>query len=108
MHGLKHKEANTMADKKHFIFSARTTEEGLKTLNKLRKERGVGWDGLVLDAVCTHYGLDVAVMAAPKKMKTDKAKPKRGTSGEAKNEKRGEANERGKRQKNGQKVTIRA
>jgi hypothetical protein len=31
-----------MAKEKHHVFSARTTEEGLRLLNGLRKERGIG------------------------------------------------------------------
>ena len=95
-----------MPEKKHFIFSARTTEEGLKTLNGLRKERGVGWDGLVIDAVCAHYGLDREAMAVPKQAKLGKTQPKGSTAGEAKSGKKGEASERGKRRQNGRKGTI--
>ena len=38
-----------MSVKKHYIFSARTTEEGLRALNELKAERGVGWDELVIE-----------------------------------------------------------
>ena len=55
-----------MAEKKHHVFSARTTGEGLRLLSELRAERGVGWDELVVDAVCAHYGLDRGTMALPK------------------------------------------
>ena len=55
---------------KQYVFSARTTEEGLRLLGELRQERRVGWDELVVEAVCAHYGLDRAVMALPKKGKT--------------------------------------
>ena len=66
-----------MAKEKHHVFSARTTEEGLRILNDLRKERNVGWDGLVVDAVCAHYGLDKSVMAIPKQAMPEKlSKPK--------------------------------
>lgn len=66
-----------MAKEKHHVFSARTTEEGLRILNDLRKERNVGWDGLVIDAVCAHYGLDKSVMAIPKQAMPEKlSKPK--------------------------------
>jgi hypothetical protein len=41
------------------VFSARTTEEGLKTLNELKARLCVGWDGLVIDAVSAHYGVDI-------------------------------------------------
>jgi hypothetical protein len=55
-----------MAKQKHYVFSARTTEEGLRLLNELKKERNVGWDDLVLDAVCALYGLDTLAMFPPK------------------------------------------
>ena len=58
-----------MAKVRHYIFSARTTEDGLKTLNGLKAKLGVGWDDLVVDAVCAHYGLDRAAMALPKQEK---------------------------------------
>ncbi len=66
-----------MAKARHYVFSARTTEEGLRRLNDLRKERNVGWDGLVIDAVCAHYGLDKGAMTVPKPVKAEKQdKPK--------------------------------
>ena len=49
-----------MAREKQHVFSARTTEEGLRLLNGLRQEKKVGWDDLVIDAMCSHYGLDRA------------------------------------------------
>ncbi len=55
-----------MAKEKQYVFSARTTEEGLGLLNKLKANLGIGWDELVVEAVCTHYGLDKAVMVLPK------------------------------------------
>jgi|GEM_PF-2540637 len=58
-----------MAREKQYVFSARTTEEGLRRLNGIREEKKIGWDELVLDAVCDRYGLDRAVMALPKKEK---------------------------------------
>jgi len=48
-----------MPREKQHVFSARTTEEGLKTLNELKARLGVSWDGLVIDAVNAHYGVDV-------------------------------------------------
>lgn len=51
-------------DKQH-VFSARTTEAGLKALNQLKAELGVSWDKLVVDAVCTHYGLESSVLMLP-------------------------------------------
>jgi hypothetical protein len=61
-----------MPREKQHVFSARTTEEGLRLLNSLRKDRNIGWDGLVIDAVCAHYGLDRLVMALPKAYKPAK------------------------------------
>ena len=71
-----------MLEKKHHVFSARTTEEGLSVLNDLRKERNVGWDELVVDAVSAHYGLDRTVMAIPKQVKP--VKPKAGKNQKSK------------------------
>ena len=71
-----------MAREKQHVFSARTTEEGLRILNELKAKLGVGWDELVVDAICAHYGLDRSVLALPKAEKTPrvetkaKAKPK--------------------------------
>ena len=66
-----------MSEKKHYVFSARTTKEGLQALTELKGKLGVGWDGLVIDAVCAHYGLDTGVMAIPKPVKAEKQdKPK--------------------------------
>ena len=61
-----------MAEKKHHVFSVRTTEEGLRLLNGLKAKLGVGWDELVIDAVCAHYGLDRGTMALPKAGKPQK------------------------------------
>jgi hypothetical protein len=56
-----------MAKRKQYVFSARTTEERLRLLNGIRRECSVGWDELVIDAMCDRYGLDKSVMALPKK-----------------------------------------
>ncbi len=61
-----------MAREKQHVFSARTTEEGLRLLNGLRKERSIGWDELVIDAVYDRYGLDRAALALPKTYRPDK------------------------------------
>jgi hypothetical protein len=61
-----------MAKERHYVFSARTTGEGLRLLNGIREGRKIGWDDLVIDAVCAHYGLDRLVMALPKAYKPDK------------------------------------
>ncbi len=40
-----------MAKEKQYVFSARTTEEGLKALNEVKARLKVSWDELVIDAV---------------------------------------------------------
>jgi len=72
-----------MAKAKHHVFSARTTEEGLRLLNGIRKERDIGWDDLVIDAVCAHYGLDKLVMALPKAYRPEKPKKAAGKKAKA-------------------------
>ena len=66
------------------------------------------WVELVIGAVCAHYGLDREVMAVPRQAKPDRPQPKDRMAGKAKSKKKGEADERGKRQQNGQEGTIRA
>ena len=56
-----------MAKVKQYVFSARTTEEGLKQLNELKTKLGIGWDEMVIDRVCVHYNLNKAVLSLPKK-----------------------------------------
>jgi hypothetical protein len=73
-----------MAKGKHYVFSARTTEEGLKLLNGVREERKIGWDDLVLDAVCAHYGLDKLVMALPKAYRPEKPKKEKKAASKSK------------------------
>ena len=64
-----------MAKEEQHIFSARTTGDGLKQLNELKKKRGVGWDDLVIDAVCEKYGLDKATNQPPTEEQTTEAEP---------------------------------
>ncbi|MHB8104180.1 MAG: hypothetical protein ACYDG5_01380, partial [Dehalococcoidales bacterium] len=61
-----------MAKEGHCVFSARTTEEGLKLLNGVREEMKIGWDDLVVDAVCARYGLDRLIVALPKVYRPEK------------------------------------
>jgi hypothetical protein len=60
------KGGKKMAKEKQYVFSTRATEEGLSRLNELKAEKGIGWDALVIDAVCVHYGLERLAMALPK------------------------------------------
>jgi hypothetical protein len=64
-----------MAKEKQYVFSARTTEEGLKVLNEVKMRLKVSWDDLVIEAVSAHYGLDKAMMSLPKKEKPAKEAP---------------------------------
>ena len=55
-----------MAKEKQYVFSARTTEDGLGLLNKLKADLGVGWDEMVVDAVCEKHNLNKAALMLPK------------------------------------------
>jgi len=62
-----------MQKEKQHVFSARTTEDGLKMLNDLKKRLGVSWDDLVIDAVNAHHGVEI-----PKVPKRERApRPKK-------------------------------
>lgn len=73
-----------MAKAKQHVFSARTTEEGLRLLNSIREEREISWDDLVIDAVCDRYGLDKLVMALPKVYRPEKPQKEKNATGKAK------------------------
>lgn len=62
-----------MAREKQYVFSARTTEEGLKALNEIKARLKASWDDMVIDAVCERYNLDRTVMMPPKKGKPAEA-----------------------------------
>ena len=76
---------------KQYVFSARTTEEGLKILNELKAKLGMSWDEMVIDAMCTKYGLDRNVLVLPrverpkKETKPKAEKPKKETKVKPKN-----------------------
>ena len=68
-----------MPREKQHVFSARTTEGGLKTLNELKARLGCSWDDLVIDAVNAHYGVDITKppkKERPPKAEKSKKKPK--------------------------------
>jgi hypothetical protein len=60
-----------MPKEKQHVFSARTTEGGLKTLNGLKARLGLSWDDLLIGAVNAHYGVDVP--KPPKRERPKKA-----------------------------------
>jgi len=66
------------------VVSARVSEAGLRRLNELKMQLGVGWDSLILDAVSEKHGVPVEELALPK------AEMKAGSS-EAGETKKGEA-----------------
>jgi hypothetical protein len=51
---------------KHCVFSAGTIQTGLTALEELKIKLNVGWDEMVIDAMCGHYGLDKSVLMLPK------------------------------------------
>lgn len=64
-----------MPGTKHYVYSARTTEQGLALLNKTKGDRG--WDAFVNEAVCAHYGLDPAAVNFPPSKHLAKREEKR-------------------------------
>jgi hypothetical protein len=60
---------------KHYVYSARTTSDGLAVLSKAKGE--MGWDSFVNEAVTEHYGLDLGVIALPPSKFLEKQKAKR-------------------------------
>jgi len=60
---------------KHYVYSARTTEQGLALINKARGDRG--WDEFVNQAVAGHYGLDLAAISLPPRKFLEGQKAKR-------------------------------
>ena len=67
-----------MSEKKHYVFSARTTQAGLMELNELKKKLNIGWDDFVVEAMCGHYNLDRSVLMLPRVEKpADVEKPKK-------------------------------
>lgn len=52
-----------MSEKKHFVYSARTTEKGLALLNKTKGDRS--WDAFINEAVAAHYNLPLESISLP-------------------------------------------
>ncbi|HEX76334.1 MAG TPA: hypothetical protein G4O12_07135 [Dehalococcoidia bacterium] len=74
-----------MAREKQYVFSARTTEAGLRILNELKASLKVGWDELVVEAVCEKHNLDKGILTLPKAERPKKGqKPKAGKKKKAK------------------------
>jgi hypothetical protein len=53
---------NTMGDK-HYVYSSRTTKEGLALFNKSKGDKS--WDQFINDAISAHYGLDPPTVNLP-------------------------------------------
>ena len=87
------KEAKEMPKGKQFVFSARTTEEGLKTLAGLKARLACSWDDLVIDAVNAHHGVNVPKVpkAGPTAAERAAAKAAREAGKKAKADARAEA-----------------
>jgi len=64
-----------MAIEKQYVFSARTSEEGLKALDEVKAKLNIGWDELVIEAVSAQYELDRAMMNLLKREKPAKETP---------------------------------
>jgi len=86
-----------MSRGKQYVFSGRTTENGLAILNAKKAELGVDWDELLIGAVNAHYGITVPM---PRKAES---RPK---AGEPKAEERkvGESKAKPKAEKAGKKA----
>ncbi len=67
------KEVSEMPGK-HYVFSARTTGEGLRALNELKDSLGVSWDDLIVDAINVAYidPLGIEVPRIPKLPKAER------------------------------------
>ena len=93
---------------KQYVFSARTTEGGLKALNRIREERKIGWDRRVTDAVADFYGIDRSVLvdeaaeaerARKAEEKAKRGKEQAGTKGSKKGRTKAGGKKSGKRAK---------
>jgi len=62
-----------MPKEKQYVFSARTTAEGLAILNGIRSEKGITWDTLVIEAVNAHWGVEVPMPARVGPMPEERA-----------------------------------
>ena len=93
-----------MAKEKQYVFSARTTEEGLRALNEVKSCFNIGWDELVIDAVSAHYNLDKATMTLPKKGAPAKASEPAATAQEEPAASKPAKRQRAKGKKRGAKV----
>lgn len=92
--------------KKYHVFSARTTEEGLKILNELKKAQNVGWDDLVINAMDRTYGVTIPRIeltgpspAERAKAKEEKEAAKTAKAKEREDAKKAKADEKAKKQK---------
>lgn len=84
----KGKEVRQMPRDKQYVYSARTTEKGLKALNDLKDKLGVTWDELITDAVCDRYKLDRADIALPRDTKREEERAAKEAEKQARAEQR--------------------
>lgn len=64
-----------MAQNKHYVYSARTTEKGLALLNKTKGD--MSWDQFINEAVAAHYKLDLGIIGLPPSKFLEEQKAKR-------------------------------
>lgn len=88
-----------MPKDKQYVYSSRTTEKGLKTLNDLKDRLGVTWDELVTDAVCDKYHLDRAVIAVPKDTRREEERAAKKAAAEADKKAKAEKREKDRQEK---------
>jgi hypothetical protein len=70
------KGAKGMQKEKQHMFSARTTEGGLKALNELKGKLNCSWDDLVIDAVNAYHGVEIPKVPKRERAPRPKRRPK--------------------------------
>lgn len=65
---------------KHYVFSTRTTGEGLSLLDWLKADLGLGWEDLALDTACACFNSNGAAVALQKARKMAKGAKLKGKS----------------------------
>lgn len=96
-----------MADKKFYVYSARTTAEGLKLLNATKDKLVIGWDKFINDAVAEKYGLKLETIALPPSEFEEKRKAAKAAK-EAEKAAKAKAKEEAKAKKAAEKAAAKA